>query len=274
MKFLNSGNVIRLALDQIEVGSRMRRVSDVGVENLMLMAEDTGITTPIHVRKVGATYALIDGAHRLAAAKKLDLPDIAVLVWECRQDEARTIEASNNLGAAGMTPLQKVVFVASWRRDYYALHPDRKPGVFKGNQHSGKVVTAETAVTRSIADAFGIKERQAFDIQKAGDALSAEEITLLDGDKRVSLLDLLALAKADPELRPAAVRAFVADPKLKLSRALKSPVSPRVEDTVEAEFKALRNQWSRVSKAAQRRFVAEHEGDLSRLLDEIGGGDA
>ena len=217
MKFLNSGNVIRLALDQIEVGDRMRRVSDAGVENLMLMAEDTGITTPIHCRKVGSTDVLIDGAHRLALAKKLDLPDIAVLVMECRADEARAMEASNNLGAARMTPLQHVVFVASWKRDYYALHPDRKPGVFKGNRHSEKVVGDFMSLTKTMAEASGITERQAHRVLADGEALSPAEIALLDGSKRVTLADLLALSKADPDTRAVAVAAFAAGTAKKLA---------------------------------------------------------
>ena len=77
MKPLNGGNVVRLPLDQIKIGTRLRRVSDAQVENLLLMAEDTGITTPIHVRKNGTAYELIDGAHRLEATRRLGLPDIA-----------------------------------------------------------------------------------------------------------------------------------------------------------------------------------------------------
>ncbi|MHC9236886.1 ParB N-terminal domain-containing protein [Pseudooceanicola sp. 502str34] len=63
MKFLHGGNVQRIALDHIEVSSRLREVRDAFVENLIVMAEDTGITTPIHVRKSKAGYILIDGAH-------------------------------------------------------------------------------------------------------------------------------------------------------------------------------------------------------------------
>ena len=274
MKFLNSGNVIRLALDQIEVGDRLRRVSESAVVTLEFMAEDTGITTPIHCRKVGSTYVLIDGAHRLALAQKLGLPDIAVLVVKCRADEARSMEASNNLGAAGMTPLQKVVFVASWKRDYYALHPDRKPGVFQGNQYTGKVVTAENAVTKSIAETLGIKERQAFEIQKAGDALSPAEIALLDGPKRVTLADLQALSKADPDTRAVAVARFAVEPKTKLAQALKPPASTPVKPPVEVGFKALRDAWTRASKTDRKKFLGVEGKVIFDLLREIREGDA
>ena len=192
MKTLNSGNVVRIPLDQIVVGKRLRIVAHAQVQNLILMAQDTGITTPIHVRKTKDGYELIDGAHRLAAAHDLGHADIACLVVECRQDEARAMEASNNLGAARMTPLQTAVFVASWKRDYYAMHPDRKPGVFKGNQHSGKVVEDIMSLTTTVADSFGITERHARRVLAVGERLSPDEITLLDTpERRVALADLL-----------------------------------------------------------------------------------
>ena len=96
MKFLNSGNIVRIPLDEVLVEGRLRDVREAFVENLILMAEDTGITTPIHVRKVQGRYVLIDGAHRLEAARRMGLSDIAALVVECRADEARAMEAASS----------------------------------------------------------------------------------------------------------------------------------------------------------------------------------
>lgn len=114
---LFGGNIVRIAVGDIAVGQRLRQVSEAAVATLIVMAEDTGITSPIHLRKVKGTFELIDGAHRLTAAKRLGQSDVAALVVECRQDEARAMEASNNLGAARMMPGQTAVFVASWKRD-------------------------------------------------------------------------------------------------------------------------------------------------------------
>ena len=54
MKFLHSGNVIRLPLDQIEVTGRLREVREAFVQNLILMAEDTDAV------RVTVAKALID----------------------------------------------------------------------------------------------------------------------------------------------------------------------------------------------------------------------
>ena len=293
MMILNSGNVVRLALDAVVVGTRMRSVWPAQVQNLLLMAEDTGITTPIHVRKTKAGYELIDGAHRLAAARELGLADIACLVVECRQDEARAMEASNNLGAARMTPLQTAVFVASWKRDYYALHPDRKAGIFKGNQHAKtpkaenslsvgnktkNVVTDTMSLTTIMADSFGITERHAHRILAVGERLSPEEITLMDSaDRRVALVDLLVLSKiSEPADRLEVVTALVADTPLSAAkgwaaiRARKASVKPLFKDPIDVDFRALRVLWLRVHKKAKRRFVAAFWAELQDMAADAG----
>lgn len=269
MKFLNGGNVVRVAPEDVIVTGRLRRVSDVQVQNLITMAEDTGITTPIHLRKVEGKLHLIDGAHRLAAAKLMGLTEIAALVVECRQDEARAMEASNNLGAARMTPLQTAVFVASWKRDYYALHPDRKPGVFKGNRHTGKLVTAQSALTTAIAESLGVKERQAFKMLAVGERLTADEVAALDAaDIHVGLNDLAALAKiSEPDERSAVVLKLVEKQGRGTARARKEYMqeqgkTPPPKDGVEADFKALSTAWKRASLAAKKRFLLDHAEEV------------
>lgn len=270
MKFLNGGNVQRLKLGEIIVGPRLRQVGETRVENLMLMSEDTGITTPIHCRKVGREYRLIDGAHRLEVTRRRGLPDIAALVVECRDDEARSMEASNNLGAARMTPLQTAVFVASWKRDYYAMHPDRAKGVFKGNQHTGKVVTEETSLTRSVAEAFGITERRARTILAAGGRLSPSEVEALEtAPKKVLMEELEQIGKiGNPEERSAVVRKLALGAAKKVAEARRQfatengAVQSPVKDPVEAAFTALRDAWRRAPMAAKKRFLFEHAHDV------------
>lgn len=273
MKFLNSGNVVRLAIDEIEVGDRLRVVREAQVANLIAMAEDTGITTPIHVRKIGNKHYLIDGAHRLEASRRMGLPDIACLVVECRMDEARAMEASNNLGAARMTPLQTAVFAASWKKTYYEMHPDRKSGVFKGNRYTGKVVSAENALTSAIADSFGRKPRQIFKIMAVGERLTETEVHLLDrAEAPVSLDDLEAIGKInDPDIRERVVRMIslgaakkVAEARRKIA-AEEGIVQPTVKDPVEEAFKALSAAWARAPMAAKRRFMHEHSDELAQL---------
>ncbi len=271
MKFLNSGNIVRIPLDEIHVEGRLREVRDVFVENLIIMAEDTGITTPIHVRKVQGRYVLIDGAHRLTAARRIGMPDIAALVVECRADEARAMEASNNLGAARMTPLQTAAFVASWKRDYYTMHPERKPGTFKGNQHTGKVVEEIISLTTCIADAFGITERQARNILRAGESLAPDEVARLDAAAaRITMKDLQDIGKIKRAPDRYAVVDALAEGRAKNAaaalKALKGPVEAPEKNPADEQLAALLKAWDRAGMAALRRFVAERFDVVSPLI--------
>jgi len=278
MKILNGGNVVRLPIDQIEVGDRLRVVREAQVVNLIAMAEDTGITTPIHVRKVGNKHYLIDGAHRLEASRRMGLPDIACLLVECRLDEMRAMEASNNLGAARMTPLQTAVFIASWKRTYYELHPERKPGVFKGNRYTEKVVSAENALTKAISDSFGRKPRQIFNIMAVGERLTESEVFLLDQAKApVSLEDLQDIGKiADTDLRARIVQKIGLGAAKKVGEARRQieaeegVVKSTVKDPVETSLRAILVLWGRTPKAAKRRFVDDMRAELSALLNDEG----
>ncbi len=271
MRFLNSGNVIRIPLDDIVIEGRLRAIRPSFVENLIVMAEDTGITTPIHVRKVQGQYVLIDGAHRVAASRRMNLADIAALVVECRADEARAMEATNNLGAARMTPLQTAVFVASWKRDYYAMHPERKPGVFKGNQHTGNVVEGILPLTKTMADAFGVDESTVKRAMLAGERLTSEEVAQLEAAPgRVTMQDLKGLAKIrEPGERSAVVRALAEGSAKSASealRGLKAPAAAAVKDPVDVAFKGLLAAWHRAPMAARRRLVDELAPVLREML--------
>ena len=276
MKFLNDGNVVRLPIADIVIGARLREANETQVENLLQMAEDTGITTPIHCRKVQGRYELIDGAHRLEVAKRLGLIDIAALIVECRQDEARAMEASNNLGAARMSPLQTAVFAASWKKDYYAMHPERKPGVFKGNRHTGNLVGEETSLTRSVAQSFAISERRARQILAVGERLTVEEAKLLAGAaKPIAMEHLADMAKiGDPGERRFVVEALAqgsakrTNEARKLWKAREGGIESPVKDPVAEAFKALQSAWSRAPMAAKRQFIDDNFSDLENLLDD------
>ncbi len=275
MKILNGGNVVRIALTDIRRGDRLRLTSEDQVVNLLLMAGDTGITTPIHVRKSGSEYHLIDGAHRMEAARRLGMADIAALVVECRQDEARAMEASNNLGAARMTPLQTAVFVASWKRAFYELHPERKPRGFQGNRHTGKLVGDILSLTRSIASSFGISNRHAQRFLAAGEGLEVAEAQQIElSGRRIPVLELQAFAKVgEPDERAFCIAELLEGKSVASARkgwaATRAGVPPTLKDPVEEAFLVLQKLWGRAPLAAKRRFLETVEPEVSRMIHDI-----
>src|SRR5215218_9223791 len=83
----SSGELLRLALDQIDV-PRMRLRRDLGaVDDLAYSLGSVGILQPIQVFRTGKRYRLIAGERRLQAARLLGWPAIDALVRAPRGDE-------------------------------------------------------------------------------------------------------------------------------------------------------------------------------------------
>jgi ParB family chromosome partitioning protein len=206
----------------------------------------------------------------------MGLADIAALVVECGPAEARAMEASNNLGAARMTPLQTAVFVASWARDYYARHPERRPGVFKGNRFTNKekVVTVKMTVTTAIADALGVSDATVFRALRAGESLTPEEVARLEAaPRKLPMQDLMVLGKiGDPEERAAIIERLAASGKGTAAQVrsrwrAEKRGAPKPLDRVEEAFRALSKLWERAPAAARRRFAEEHFASLDPMLE-------
>lgn len=106
-----------IALADIEIAGRVRQVS-LSVVNIIVMSiEDLGcITSPIHVRKMRAGFRLIDGAHRLNAAKQLGLETIPAKIWECTAEQADLMDSDANVSTAQMFPLELAVSLAARKK--------------------------------------------------------------------------------------------------------------------------------------------------------------
>lgn len=259
--------------EEIEVSPRLRPVTEAGVQSLIASIREIGtIMDPIQVRALkGRTYRLIAGLHRLEAVRRLGWAAIPARVWSgtgVTDDWCRMVEVDDNLAGAEMDALDTAVFLAERQRLYLKLHPETAQHVAGGLARQGLASDIESFAGATAAK-FGISRRHVERLTKAGAAvLGTESVRLQGARKRPKLNDLLALAKADPDLRGAAITAFVNGEVARIADALKGPSSPP-KDPVEEAFKALREAWERAPEAARRRFVAEHHAALSaRVRDE------
>ncbi|MDP1846375.1 MAG: ParB N-terminal domain-containing protein, partial [Solirubrobacteraceae bacterium] len=71
---------LRLALDEILVRENVRELDAAHVDNLAESIALRGLLVPLIVRPTQAGYELVAGYHRMAACRKLDLPDAPVVV--------------------------------------------------------------------------------------------------------------------------------------------------------------------------------------------------
>ncbi len=122
---------LRLALDEATVATIAGSMAELGLQSPVLLrpwraagAEGSDAWG----REDAGLFALVAGAHRLEAARRLGWAHIEALIVEGTPDEVRLIEIDENLARAELTVLDRARFLATRKRIYLRLHPERRRG--------------------------------------------------------------------------------------------------------------------------------------------------
>jgi len=204
-----------LPVAAIHVPPRIRAVDDAWVQTLAASFEDKGMDTPITVRPVeGAdgqvNYSLVIGAHRLAAAKVLDWPNIRTLIRHFTDDEARLAEITENLERRELDKLDFGIFYIERKEVEERLGlrnshgGDRWSGAGKGK--SQNLATCPGRFTAEIADKIGRSERSVQLTIQTVKALDPETIELIRGTRLAN--NESNLVKLGREMNPIKRRAL------------------------------------------------------------------
>lgn len=261
---------VELPITAIEESQRLRPVSEAGVDTILASISEIGQLANAAVvrqqhRPDGIRYTLLDGAHRLEAARRLGWDAIPVRVFECNDDQARLLEIDGNLAGAELNPLDTAVFLATRKAVYERLHPETKADAFKGNRHTGSLAADTMSVASFVAvtaEKFCMSDRHVRRLVAAGTRLGPDEIARLRAaPKPVTLADLQTIAKIGAATDRYEVVDALAEGTAKNAaaalKALKSPSQPVLKDPVEEQFIALMKLWARTGGIARRRFLDE-----------------
>jgi hypothetical protein len=133
-KFITAPPTIAFALDrELEIVDRARSLTEAGIERQRRSYEKEGEFQPVLIRiwptaEKGGKHAqvprLIDGAHRIKAAKRLALETIMALFVECSDDEAKAMEIAANAFRTELTRTESGSQMIEWCR----LHGLPLPG--------------------------------------------------------------------------------------------------------------------------------------------------
>ena len=272
-----------LPIGAIRADRRLRPVSEAGVEAILSSIAELGqIVTPLTVRQRRAggdlTYELLDGAHRLEAARRRGLEVVPVRVFECTNDQAALLEIDGNLAGAELNALDTAVFLAARKSIYERLHPETRQMAGRGlamkrwSDASDIVSFASTT-----AEKFGLSKRHVERLVAAGSRLGPDEVARLRAaPKAVTLKDLQVIAKiGEPAERYDVVRMLAEDEAKSAADArqrwaARQPgATPKPQlDPSAKKVAAMRAIWSRMSKAERRRFVAEEFDALVGLVTD------
>jgi len=266
-----------LPIRDIDVSDRLRPLSETAVVSLMASIEEVGQQSEIHVRKIrhqGGRMKLILGRHRIEALSRLGCTSIASKLWDCTDDWARMAEIDDNLAHADLNALDLAVFLAERKVVYERMYPATKFGAFKGNQHSGNLVSDIMSFTRSVAEQRDLSKRQIERLVAAGQALDRETIRQLRAaPKRVTLADLQTLAKCGVEADRRAICAALAAGAAKSAKAALTARHAKPGDVArqpaDLDARRLADAFARASQEGRKRFARDHLEALQKLIAQV-----
>ena len=260
---------------RIDATDRLRPVDPSWIEVLAASIADNGLQQPIQVMAGanGEAYRLVDGAHRLEAARSLGLVAIPAVVVKATTKtpdmERRLLEIDANLMRFELTPLDRAAFLAQRKEVYEALHPEARHGGDRRSPARNQTATmAIWSFSRDAAEKTGLSERSIRRAVRIWTRLGPEVVGRLRGTTvGASGKELEALAKLDPETRSKAVALISApeNPARSVAQAVKviEGHAECVDAPEDTHYRKLLTAWMRANGKARSRFLKTlHEMDI------------
>ena len=284
---------IPVELAGIMVHDRLRSdLDEAKVEVIAQSMDEIGLQAPVLLRphrtraadspqewgpETVGLFALVAGAHRVEAAKRLGWTRIEAMIVDGTPDETRLIEIDENLARAELTALERARFLTARKEIYERAHPeasrggDRKSIQFKGkNQTANLAVWSEAAGTDQTRQAAapsyaedtrartGISVRTIRRAVYIGDSLSEEMAAALSGtplaDRQTDLEQIIAM----PELKRRKVIEYCRTskpPPKTLSEVLRAIGKTASTSETAPELNALKRAWMKATPRTRKRFV-------------------
>ncbi|WP_205879952.1 ParB/RepB/Spo0J family partition protein [Leisingera sp. NJS201] len=264
-----------LPVADIQVEERLRIASPTAVASIVSSINEVGgILQPLLVRKVKDGYRLMDGLHRLTAAKEAGLEEVPVKVSECTNDQAIRIEVDANVAGAPLTPLDMAVFLAAHKALYERENPETAQG--KAGAHGRWDANDKMSLasfSANAAETFGKSQKTMQRLISVGEKLSKDEIAQLrSAPNRVQFKDLEHIAKCGAQADRSAICTALGQGKAKSAKEaldrMKTPGEP-VQSTPEMQASKLSDAFARAAKAARLEFVRRNGEELAALLAEV-----
>ena len=271
----NWQNTQSLPVADIQVEERLRIASPTAVASIVSSIHEVGsILQPLLVRKVKGGVRLMDGLHRLTAAKEVGLEEVPVTVSDCTNDQAIRIEVDANVAGAPLTALDMAVFLAAHKALYEREHPETaqgRAGAYSRWDANDKMSFA--SFSANAAETFGKSQKSMQRLISVGEKLSKDEIALLrQAPKRVQFKDLEHIAKCSEQSDRSAICAALGAGEAKSAKEVldrrKLP-GGAMRTPAEQQVDKLGDAFSRASKASKKQFVLLYRAELTQLLSEL-----
>lgn len=251
-------DIISLGLDDVVVGTRIRRLNSAWVDLIAASMRERGQDTPITVGPADADgrHTLIAGAHRLAAARKAGIARISAIVRAETGAAADLLEIDENLLRQELSQLDRSVFLARRQQIWERLYPDTAHGKARkgrtGQKTTGLSFMPET-FTAATARSLGLDQRS---VQRAiARARIAEDVRDMIAHHPVansgSQLDQLVALPVAEQRRVAQALTRADNPARSIAAALAEsrgdPAPPPASDARQI-YVSLVSAWEKAGK--------------------------
>jgi ParB family transcriptional regulator, chromosome partitioning protein len=272
---MNSPGTVRIPLDRIDVGPRLRKVDPDYVEYVAASMAEIGQMTPIEVRQVGHAnahrYRLVAGAHRVEGARRNNWTEIEARIVKVTDLQAEMREIDENLFRRDLNALDRAIGLARRRELYLELHPETAQG--KANHAARQGKTTFMSFSKDVASRLNVTPR---DIQRA----IARSKIVPDVREKISATwiarkatELDALVRLTPDEQRKIVKLMLQEahpaPSVAAARkALSGEMAP-VKGIDDQQYEKLLSAWRKAGAKARRSFIdhLQREG----VLDAPGG---
>ncbi len=259
---------LTIPVSAIDDRDRVRPVTPAIAEQFAEDMRNRGLRQPIEVARRGKDrWELVDGGHRLAAAKLLRWETIEAVVSTGTKLERRRDQLLAQLVYNPLTMLERAEFLAELKRVYQELYPESKAG---GDRTQGKTQTLHFAQAVAVRAPWGVRTIQL--AAMIGEKLVPEAAALLRNTPfEDNQQELVSLAKLSPKTQEAVAelltRSKEAPPTVAAALAI---LEGRKQADPEAKKLArLVDTWKRLPKAARRDWVQALPNDLADELADL-----
>jgi ParB family transcriptional regulator, chromosome partitioning protein len=247
---------VLIGLDKIVIGPNRRKVVEGAKLTIAASMREIGQLEPIIVRKeqvpegdsgeTSTVPVLVDGHHRVLAAKELGWTQIQAVYFHGDAVAAERCEISQTIHRADVTALQRAKWVAKWvelilretKASEIAQRGGKQPGD-KGISKTAEQLGYSRDDTRRFTAIAGMS---------AEAMAKAEELSPLDDNVSA----LLKIAKQNPDEQVAMAKQLGVKKKRGKKRSRK-PADPKSEKADATTYAAVQMRWTKAPKF-QRAF--------------------
>jgi len=253
----------KIAISDIDVGERLRAVDPEKVAEIKSSVLEQGLLQPIEVREIeGGRYALVFGAHRLAAVQDTGVTEIDASVFIGSEQEARMREIDENLYRHELTPYDQACFLAERRTLYEALNGEVKRGRKAGSKRDK---LSQLSFFDATTQKFGLPRKTIQRALQRRGRFDDHAWELLRGTlfgRRA--VDIDAISKLTPERQRQVVKRLTAavHPAKSVREAIRLVMGGTAPATApkQAPFDKMVALWGKLGAKERARFIEHLQG--------------